>query len=157
MNNKVSGSVVFAGVEGTRPVLVEIQALVATSSSPTPRRAVVGWDVNRLAMVIAILQTRYGIFLADKEVYLNVAGGLKVNDPAADLAVAAALISSAINKPLPKDSVVFGELGLSGEVRMVAQADIRLKESEKLGFSNAIVPYGVNIKKNCLFCSKLGI
>jgi DNA repair protein RadA/Sms len=155
MNNKVSGSVVFAGVEGTRPVLVEIQALVATSSSPTPRRAVVGWDVNRLAMVIAILQTRYGIFLADKEVYLNVAGGLKVNDPAADLAVAAALISSAINKPLPKDSVVFGELGLSGEVRMVAQADIRLKESEKLGFSNAIVPYGVKHQKELFILQQI--
>ncbi|MCE3233030.1 MAG: repair protein RadA [Rickettsiaceae bacterium] len=143
LGGKVSGSTVFAGMEGTRPVLVEIQALVASTPVPTPRRAVVGWDANRLAMVIAVLQTRYGIFLADKEVYLNVAGGLKINEPAADLAVATALISSSLNIPLPRESVIFGELGLSGEVRMVAQSDMRLKESQKLGFSHGIVPNGV--------------
>jgi DNA repair protein RadA/Sms len=140
----VSGSTVFAGMEGTRPVLVEVQALVAPSPLPTPRRAVVGWDANRLAMVIAVLNTRYGLFLADKEVYLNIAGGLKVTEPAADLAVAAALISSVTNIPVPSDCVVFGELGLSGEVRMTAQADSRLKEAHKLGFKKAIVPNGAD-------------
>jgi DNA repair protein RadA/Sms len=148
IGSKVSGSTVFAGMEGTRPVLVEIQALVASTPVPTPRRAVVGWDTNRLAMVIAVLQTRYGIFLADKEVYLNVAGGLRINEPAADLAVATALISSALNVPMPKECVIFGELGLSGEIRMVSQADVRIKESQKLGFSNALVPMGIKSQNN---------
>lgn len=144
----VSGTSVFAGIEGTRPVLLEVQALVTATQNPTPRRAVVGWDSNRLAMIIAILQTRYGIFLADKEVYLNVAGGMKVSEPAADLAVAVALISSVTNTPLPEGCVVFGEMGLSGEIRMVSQSDVRVKEAEKLGFSNAIVPSGIKVKNN---------
>lgn len=148
IGGKVSGSTIFAGMEGTRPVLLEIQALVASTPVPTPRRAVVGWDSNRLAMIIAVLQTRYGLFLADKEVYLNVAGGLKINEPAADLAVATALISSSVNMPLPQECVIYGELGLSGEVRMVGQNDIRLKESQKLGFSSAIVPAGVKKQNN---------
>lgn len=152
---KVSGSTIFAGMEGTRPVLVEIQALVAQTPMPTPRRAVVGWDTNRLAMVIAVLQTRYGLFLADKDVYLNVAGGLRINEPAADLAVALALISSALNRPLPQEAVVFGELGLSGEIRMVAQSEIRLRESEKLGFSNAIVPNGIKIQKKSFILQEI--
>ncbi len=155
IGGKVSGSTVFAGMEGTRPVLLEIQALVASTPVPTPRRAVVGWDSNRLAMIIAVLQTRYGIFLADKEVYLNVAGGLKINEPAADLAVAIALISSFVNMPLPKESVIFGELGLSGEVRMVGQSDIRLKESQKLGFSSAIVPSGVKNQNNSFILQEI--
>lgn len=146
----VSGSTVFAGIEGTRPVLVEVQALVAPSSMPTPRRAVVGWDSNRLAMVIAVLNTRYGIFLADKEVYLNVAGGLKINEPAADLAVAAALISSVTNTPIPSDCIICGELGLSGEVRMVTQINVRMKEAEKLGFTKAIIPGGGDVKDSGL-------
>jgi DNA repair protein RadA/Sms len=136
----VSGAAVFAGIEGTRPVLVEIQALVSPSLLPTPRRAVVGWDSNRLAMIIAVLGVRYGVMLADKEVYLNVAGGLRILEPAADLAVAAALISSVMNIPLPQESVVFGEVGLSGEVRIVSHTDIRLKEAAKLGFTQAIIP-----------------
>ncbi len=147
-SERVSGSAVFAGIEGTRPVLVEVQALVATTPMPTPRRAVVGWDLNRLAMIVAVLQTRYGIFLADKEIYLNIAGGLRVNEPAADLAVAAALLSSAFNKPLPSECVIFGELGLSGEVRMVSQYDIRIREAEKLGFSKGLVPKGVKLQNN---------
>lgn len=155
IGGKVSGSTVFAGMEGTRPDLLEIQALVASTPVPTPRRAVVGWDSNRLAMIIAVLQTRYGIFLADKEVYLNVAGGLKINEPAADLAVAIALISSFVNMPLPKESVIFGELGLSGEVRMVGQSDIRLKESQKLGFSSAIVPSGVKNQNNSFILQEI--
>lgn len=146
----ISGSAVFAGMEGTRPVLAEVQALVSPSMMPTPRRAVVGWDSNRLAMIIAILQTRYGIKLGDKEVYLNVAGGLKVVEPAVDLAVAAALISAVTDIPLPPEHVIFGELGLSGEVRMVSHADIRLREAVKLGFNQAIIPAGVEISEKQL-------
>ncbi|MBL0317820.1 MAG: DNA repair protein RadA [Alphaproteobacteria bacterium] len=145
-----SGSVVFAGLEGTRPVLTEIQALVAPSHLATPRRAVVGWDPNRLAMIIAVLATRYGLAIADKEVYLNVAGGLKVGEPAADLAVAIALVSSLASIPLPSNTVVFGEVGLSGEVRMVGQADTRLREAMKLGFTDAIVPGKVKVQEKGL-------
>lgn len=143
---QVSGSAVFAGMEGTRPVLVEVQALVSPSLIPTPRRAVVGWDVNRLAMLLAVLQTRYGMGFGDKEVYLNIAGGLKIQEPAVDLAVAAALISAVTDKPLSTDMVMFGEVGLSGEIRMVSGADVRLREAKKLGFSAAVVPSGVDVK-----------
>ena len=136
----VSGSCVFAGIEGTRPMLVEIQALVAPSSLGTPRRAVIGWDAGRLAMVLAVLDTRCGLALGGNDVYLNVAGGLRVSEPAADLAVAAALLSSAADVPVPPDMVVFGEIGLSGEVRPVSQGDGRLKEAAKLGFAQALAP-----------------
>ncbi|MEQ8267786.1 MAG: DNA repair protein RadA [Parvibaculum sp.] len=135
-----SGSAVFAGIEGTRPVLVEIQALVAKSALGTPRRAVVGWDGGRLSMVLAVLEARCGLTLAGQDVYLNVAGGLRINEPAADLAVAAALISSVTGQPLPSDCVIFGEISLSGAVRPVSQMEARLKEAEKLGFSKAILP-----------------
>lgn len=137
---EVSGSVIFAGIEGTRPVMAEVQALVSPSFMASPRRAVVGWDANRLAMILAVLQTRCGMKLADKEVYLNIVGGLKVQEPAADLAVAAALISAVSNIPFPSETVLLGEIGLSGEVRPVSQAKTRLKEAQKLGFSRAIVP-----------------
>ncbi|HEY5607096.1 MAG TPA: DNA repair protein RadA [Alphaproteobacteria bacterium] len=137
---EASGAVVFAGVEGTRPLLVEIQALVAPSALGTPRRAVIGWDPGRLAMVLAVLEARCGVALAGRDVYLNVAGGLRVSEPAADLAVAAALISALNGKPAPADTVFFGEIGLSGEVRGVAQSDLRLKEAAKLGFVRAIAP-----------------
>jgi DNA repair protein RadA/Sms len=136
----VSGSCVFAGVEGTRPMLVEIQALVAPTSLATPRRAVVGWDAGRLAMIMAVLDTRCGLALSGNDVYLNVAGGLRIGEPAADLAVAAALLSSASDVPVDADRVVFGEIGLSGEVRAVSQMEGRLKEAAKLGFSQALVP-----------------
>lgn len=136
----VSGSAVFAGIEGTRPMLVEIQALVAPSSFATPRRAVVGWDGGRLAMVLAVLEARCGLALAGRDVYLNVAGGLRIGEPAADLAVAAALISSLSDRAVPAETVVFGEIGLSGEIRPVNHMDQRLKEAAKLGFSHAIVP-----------------
>jgi DNA repair protein RadA/Sms len=139
----VPGTVVFAGMEGTRPLLVEIQALVAPSSLATPRRAVVGWDSGRLAMVMAVLEARCGLALAGRDVYLNVAGGLRVQEPAADLAVAAALVSSAADVPVPDGSVIFGEIGLTGEVRPVSQAEQRLKEAAKLGFERAIVPAGL--------------
>ncbi len=135
-----SGAAVFAGLEGTRPVLTEIQALVAPSPLGTPRRAVVGWDSGRLAMVLAVLEARCGVSLAGRDVYLNVAGGLRIYEPAADLAVAAAIISSVTDAPLPEETVVFGEIGLSGDVRSVGQGALRLKEAAKLGFSRAIVP-----------------
>lgn len=136
----VSGAAVFAGMEGTRPVLVEVQALVAPSPLGTPRRAVVGWDSARLAMVLAVLEARCGVQIGANDVYLNVAGGLRITEPAADLAVAAALVSSLTGEPVPADAVVFGEIGLSGEVRAVGQSDTRLKEAAKLGFSSAIFP-----------------
>jgi len=138
--NGVSGAVVFAGMEGSRPVLVEIQALVAQSALGTPRRAVVGWDSNRLAMVLAVLEARAGLKFAGADVYLNVAGGLRIGEPAADMAVAAALTSALTDTPAPPDMVVFGEIGLSGEVRPVARADARLKEAAKLGFKSALSP-----------------
>ena len=143
----VSGAAVFAGMEGTRPVLVEVQALVAPSPLGTPRRAVVGWDSARLAMVLAVLEARCGVQIGANDVYLNVAGGLRITEPAADLAVAAALVSSLTGEPVPADAVVFGEIGLSGEVRAVGQSDARLKEAAKLGFSTAIFPARRNGKK----------
>ena len=136
----VSGACVFAGMEGSRPLLVEIQALVAPSYMSSPRRAVVGWDSNRLAMILAVLETRTNLRFSDKEVYLNVAGGIAIREPAADLAVASALISALGNKPLPQDAVMFGEIGLSGEIRNVSRADARLREAEKLGFKQAFTP-----------------
>ena len=136
----VSGASVFAGIEGTRPVLVEIQALVAPSSLGSPRRAVVGWDSARLAMVLAVLEARCGLAFGAQDVYLNVAGGLRITEPAADLAVAAALISSRLDRPVASDTVVFGEIGLAGEVRAVSQTEIRLKEAAKLGFTRALIP-----------------
>ncbi|QCI68048.1 DNA repair protein RadA [Phreatobacter stygius] len=134
------GTAVFAGMEGTRPVLVEIQALVAPSTLGTPRRAVVGWDPARLSMVLAVLDAHCGVRLGSHDVYLNVAGGLRIAEPAADLAVAAALVSSLTGAVMPADAVYFGEVSLSGAVRPVAQAAARLKEAKKLGFTRAVVP-----------------
>ncbi len=136
----ISGSCVFAGVEGSRPVLVEIQALVSPTGYASPKRAVVGWDSNRLAMVLAVLEARCGMNLSSQDVYLNIAGGLRISEPAADLAVAMAVISSLTNKPLPHDMVIFGEIGLSGEIRAVSQPSSRLKEAKKLGFASCIIP-----------------
>jgi DNA repair protein RadA/Sms len=134
------GAAVFAGIEGTRPLLVEIQALVAPTSLGTPRRAVVGWDGSRLSMVLAVLQAHCGINLGGHDVYLNIAGGMRIMEPAADLAAAAALVSSLAQAALPADAVYFGEVSLSGAVRPVAQAAARLKEAQKLGFARAIIP-----------------
>ncbi|CUJ34413.1 DNA repair protein RadA [Cognatishimia activa] len=136
------GSVVFAGIEGTRPVLVELQALVAPSPHAQPRRAVVGWDSSRLAMILAVLEARCGIPFTGLDVYLNVAGGMKINEPAADLAVAAALLSAREDASIPADTVVFGEISLSGALRPVSQTENRLKEAQKLGFTSAIAPKG---------------
>ena len=136
----IAGSAVFAGLEGTRPVLVEVQALLAPNSGGSPRRSVVGWDSGRLSMLLAVLETRAGLRMGSTDVYLNIAGGLRVNEPAADLAVAAALASAATDTPTHADSVYFGEVGLSGEVRQVAQAEARLKEAHKMGFARAVLP-----------------
>ena len=137
----VPGSAVFPAIEGTRPVLVEIQALIVRlASGATPRRAVVGWDSGRLAMLLAVLEARCGLNFSSAEVYLNVAGGYRLADPAADLAVAAALVSALADKPLPVDAVWFGEVSLAGEVRSVAHASLRLRESAKLGFPAAFGP-----------------
>jgi DNA repair protein RadA/Sms len=135
-----SGAAVFAGVEGSRPVLVEIQALAAPTAYGTPRRAVVGWDSARLAMILAVLESRCGLSFSGRDVYLSVAGGLRITEPAADLAVAAALISSLVDTPLPGQCVVFGEVALSGEVRPAGRSDLRLKEAAKLGFEHALAP-----------------
>ncbi len=134
------GTAVFAGIEGTRPLLVEIQALVAPTTLGTPRRAVVGWDPNRLSMVLAVLEAHCGVRLSGHDVYLNVAGGLRIQEPAADVAAAAALVSSLARVPLPADAVYLGEVSLSGAVRPVPQTAARLKEAQKLGFARAIVP-----------------
>ncbi|MEO9782551.1 MAG: DNA repair protein RadA [Sedimentitalea sp.] len=136
------GSAVFAGIEGTRPVLVELQALVAPSPHSQPRRTVVGWDGGRLAMILAVLEARCGIPFAGLDVYLNVAGGMKISEPAADLAVAAALLSAREDAALPADTVVFGEISLSGALRPAPQTENRLKEAQKLGFTAAIAPAG---------------
>jgi DNA repair protein RadA/Sms len=134
------GSAVFAGIEGTRPVLTEIQALVAPSPLGTPRRTVVGLDSGRLSTILAVLEARCGIPFAGLDVFLNVAGGMRVSEPAADLAVAAALLSAREDVALPPDMVIFGEISLSGALRPVGQSENRLKEAEKLGFSQAIAP-----------------
>ncbi|KRS14549.1 DNA repair protein RadA [Roseovarius atlanticus] len=136
------GSVVFAGIEGTRPVLVEMQALVAPTPHSQPRRAVVGWDGARLAMVLAVLEARCAVPFAGLDVYLNVAGGIRISEPAADLAVAAALLSAREDTALPAECVLFGEISLSGALRPVSQTENRLKEAAKLGFSSAIIPAG---------------
>ncbi|WP_206240305.1 DNA repair protein RadA [Novosphingobium terrae] len=139
--NTIAGSAVFPAMEGTRPVLVEIQALIVRlQSGATPRRAVVGWDNGRLAMLLAVLEARCGLNFSSAEVYLNVAGGYRLADPAADLAVAAALVSALAEKPLPREAVWFGEVSLAGEIRPVAHAGLRLRESAKLGFAHAFGP-----------------
>jgi DNA repair protein RadA/Sms len=137
---RVPGTAVFAGIEGTRPLLVEIQALLAPTAFGTPRRAVVGWDTGRLSMVLAVLEARCGIPFGGFDIYLNVAGGLRINEPAADLAVAGALLSCLAGTPLPADAVIFGEVSLSGAIRAASQTEARLKEALKLGFKRALLP-----------------
>jgi len=133
------GTAVFAGMEGTRPLLMEVQALVSPSPLGTPRRTAVGWDTNRLAMILAVLEARAGVTIGANDVYLNVAGGLKVREPAADLAVAAALLSSLTGTIIPHGTAVFGEIALSGAIRPVGQSEARLKEAQKLGLKEAVV------------------
>jgi DNA repair protein RadA/Sms len=133
------GTAIFAGMEGTRPLLMEVQALVSPSPLGTPRRTTVGWDSNRLAMILAVLEARAGVVIGANDVYLNVAGGLKVREPAADLAVAAALLSSLTGTVIPHGTAVFGEVALSGAIRPVGQTEARLKEAQKLGLREAVV------------------
>ena len=140
----LAGSSVFPALEGTRPVLVEVQALIVRlQSGATPRRAVVGWDSGRLAMLLAVLESRCGLNFSSAEVYLNIAGGYRLSDPAADLAIAAALVSALADKPLPEQSTFFGEVSLGGEIRPVSHASLRMREGAKLGFSKAFGPHGV--------------
>jgi DNA repair protein RadA/Sms len=134
------GSVVFAGMEGSRPVLTEIQALVASSSLGTPRRTVVGVDSGRLSTILAVLEARCGIPFAGLDVFLNGAGGMRVSEPAADLAIAGALLSAREDVAIPPDMVLFGEISLSGALRPASQTENRLKEASKLGFSQATLP-----------------
>lgn len=136
----VTGSAVFAGMEGTRPLLVEVQALVAPAPYGSPRRSVIGWDANRLSMILAVLEARCGMAFSGSDVYLNMAGGIRITEPAADLAVAAALISALQGRPVPAEAVFYGEIGLSGEIRGVSQSDQRVKEAAKLGFTDAYIP-----------------
>lgn len=154
----VSGSCVYAGIEGSRPILVEVQALISSNSFGSPRRSTVGWDFARLSMILAVLETRCGIRFSDKDVYLNIAGGLRVTEPAADLAVACALISAASGVPAAADMVVFGEVGLSGEIRAVSQTDLRLKEAAKLGFAKAFIPRqkGKTVAKENIKVTEIG-
>ncbi len=133
------GTAIFAGMEGTRPLLMEVQALVSPSPLGTPRRTTVGWDSNRLAMILAVLEARAGVTIGANDVYLNVAGGLKVREPAADLAVAAALLSSLTGTVIPHGTAVFGEVALSGAIRPVGQTEARLKEAQKLGLREAVI------------------
>jgi DNA repair protein RadA/Sms len=142
----VTGSAVFAGFRGARPLLVEVQALVGAPGPASPRRAVVGWDSARLAMTLAVLEIRAGLPFSGRDVFLSVAGGLRIDEPAADLAASAALASALLERPTPKDCVFYGELALSGEVRPAPQADARLKEAERLGFSRAAAPRDAKIK-----------
>ncbi len=149
-DSKAPGAAVFAGIEGTRPLLVEIQALVAPSSLGTPRRAVVGWDSSRLAMLLAVLDARCGVSFGQADVYLNIAGGLRITEPAADLAAGAALLSSLSNVALPNDEIYFGEISLSGAIRPTAHMATRLKEAQKLGFKRAVVPAAGEIETKSL-------
>ena len=153
----MAGSAVFPAIEGTRPVLVEIQALIVRlQSGATPRRAVVGWDSGRLAMLLAVLESRCGLNFSSAEVYLNVAGGYRLSDPAADLAVAAALVSAMADKPLPPRSVWLGEVSLAGEIRPVAHGGLRLREAAKLGFDRGFGPADVQGGSEALIYDGLG-
>ena len=136
----VSGSTVVASMEGTRPVLVELQALVATTNFPSPRRMSTGIDHNRMALIIAVLEKRMGMFLQTQDAYLNVAGGVRLDEPAVDLAAAVSIASSFRDAPTEPYDVVFGEVGLTGEVRAVSRAEQRVKEAQKLGFKRVIMP-----------------
>lgn len=141
-NDESGGAAVFAAMEGSRPVLAEVQALVAPSAYGTPRRSIVGWDSNRLAMLLAVLEARCGVSLGGRDVYLSVAGGYRIAEPAGDLAAAAALLTSASGNPAPSKSIFFGEVALSGAVRPVARMEQRMKEAARLGFEHAYAPEG---------------
>jgi DNA repair protein RadA/Sms len=135
----VSGSIVISCMEGSRPLLIEMQALVCSSSLAIPRRTTIGVDPNRVSLLVAVLSKRGGLNLSDKDIFLNVAGGIKIDEPAIDLGIISTTASSFLNKPIPRNTVTFGEVGLSGEIRGVSQAELRLKEAVKLGFSRCLL------------------
>ena len=141
-----SGSVVTPSIEGTRPILVEIQALVSPCNFGVPRRTTIGIDYNRVSLLVAVLEKRAGLNILSQDIFMNVAGGVRIEEPAIDLGISAALASSFLNKPIDSEIVVFGEVGLSGEIRGVPQVELRLKESEKLGFKRCVLPQ-VNLER----------
>jgi DNA repair protein RadA/Sms len=145
-----SGSVVIPCLEGTRPLLLEIQALVGPSPLGMPRRTAIGVDHNRISLLVAVLGKRMGIEMGDQDIFVNVAGGMKVDEPAADLGMVSAMISSFLDRPVDKNLVVFGEVGLAGEIRAVSQPEVRIKEATKLGFSRCVLPKG-----NLEACSRI--
>jgi DNA repair protein RadA/Sms len=140
------GSVIFPYTEGSKPILLEVQALVLQALYTTPQRRTQGFDVNRLSLILAVLEKEAGIFTRDSDVFVNVAGGMSVKEPAADLAVALAIVSSKREDPLPEDLVVFGEIGLAGEVRAVHFGDLRIQEAKRFGFEKAIVPRSMDLE-----------
>ena len=146
------GSVIFPSIEGTRPLLLEVQALVSPTTFSTGRRSATGWDTNRLNMLIAVMSTRLGINLGASDIYLNIAGGMKVSDPAIDFAVVAALLSAYTQEPLPADMLAFGEVGLSGEVRFASRSEARVKEGHNLGFRNILCPVDKALSKKYPSC-----
>lgn len=135
-----SGSVVTPSIEGTRPILVEIQALVSPCNFGVPRRTTIGLDSNRVSLLVAVIEKRGGLHITSQDIFMNVAGGVKIEEPAVDLGICISLVSSFLNKPVSPETIVFGEVGLSGEIRGVSQVDVRLKEAEKLGFKRFILP-----------------
>ena len=135
-----SGSVVACLMEGTRPILVEIQALITHTNFGMPRRTAVGTDYNRVNLLMAVIEKRIGIQMSDYDAYVNIAGGMKINEPALDLALVMALLSSFKNRPIDAETIVFGEVGLAGEIRAVSQAEQRVLEAKKLGFHRCILP-----------------
>jgi len=139
-DTSVSGNCVTCIMEGSRPILIEVQALVTPSNYSTPQRTANGYDQRRLSLLIAVLEKRGGIKFTGQDVYLNIAGGLKVSDPAADLAVIAALSSSIKDQPTESNTIYFGEVGLGGEVRRVPFTEQRIREAEKMGVENAVLP-----------------
>jgi DNA repair protein RadA/Sms len=134
------GSVVTASMEGSRPILVEIQGLVSTSGLGTPRRTVLGLDTNRVALIVAVMEKRLGMNLAGLDIFMNVTGGVRITEPSADLAIAAALASSFLDRPVHKETTLIGEIGLTGEIRAVSHAQARIKEAAKMGFTRCLVP-----------------
>ena len=139
-NQSLTGSVISCVMEGTRPFLIEVQALVSKTVFGYPQRKASGFDLNRLQILIAVLTKRANLNLTNQDVILNVVGGLKITEPSLDLAVSAAIASSLLNQPLSRQTLVLGEVGLSGEIRQIAKLEARLKEAEKLGFTKAILP-----------------
>ncbi|MDR3156044.1 MAG: DNA repair protein RadA [Holosporaceae bacterium] len=144
----VAGTTVFSGIEGTRPLLVEVQALVSRSYFTSPRRTVVGWDINRLFTILAVIESKCRISFSDKDVYLSIAGGLRISEPAGDLAVAVSLLSAKSNCVVNREICAFGEIGLTGEIRSVSRCTERIKEAEKLGFKSIILPFSSQLPKS---------